>query len=59
MKHKLRIVLKNGNIREYHHNEFTDYSWRPDAFIVLNDDQWVAIFNWSEVREALYIEDNT
>lgn len=51
----LRIVLKDGNIREYKGESFTDYEWRPEAFIVLKDDQWIAIFNWECVKEVLFM----
>lgn len=57
MKSKLRIVLKNGNIREYHNNEYTDYIWKSEAFVVLYEEQWIAIFNWAEVREVMIIDE--
>lgn len=56
-KTKLRIVLKNGNIREYSSDQFTDYLWKPEIFAVLSDDQWIGIFNWSEVREVMIVDE--
>lgn len=53
----LRIVLKDGSIREYHNNEFTDYQWQKEIFIVINVNQWIAIFNWDCVREVLYLDE--
>lgn len=53
----LRIVLKNGNVREYKGNQFTDYEWKKKVFVVINGDQWIAMFNWSEVCEVLYLDD--
>lgn len=52
----LRVVLKNGDVREYSFDEFTDYDWRPEVFIVLKGNQWIAMFNWSEVREVNYLD---
>lgn len=48
----LTIILKNGDIRSYDDNAFDDYDWRPEAFIVIKGNQWVGIYNWSEVREV-------
>lgn len=53
----LRVVLKDGSIREYHKNEFTDYDWRKDIFIVLNNNQWIAMFNWDCVKEVLFLDE--
>lgn len=53
----LRITLKNGSIREFKSEDFTDYEWKPQAFIVLRNRQWVAIFNWDEILEVLYLDE--
>lgn len=53
----LRIVLKDGSIREYKGESFTDYDWKPDVFVVIKGNQWIAMFNWSEVREVLYMDE--
>lgn len=56
IKKILRVVLKDGSVREYLDGEFLDYDWRPEIFIVKNGDRWVAMFNWDCVREALLID---
>lgn len=53
----LRIVLKDGSIREYKEKGFTDYEWKKEAFIVLNGNQWIGIYNWDCVKEVLYMDD--
>lgn len=58
MKSFLRVVLRNGNVREYKKDQFTDYEWvKGEAFVVIKGDQWIAIFNWEEVREVLYLDE--
>lgn len=53
----LRIVLKDGSIREYKGKEFTDYEWKENIFIVLRNNQWIAMFNWNCVREVLFLDE--
>lgn len=53
----LRIVLKDGNVREYKGESFTDYEWKKEAFVVIKGDQWIAIFNWDSVKEVLYMDE--
>lgn len=53
----LRIVLKSGDVREYKGSSFTDYDWKPQVFVVLKNDQWIAMFNWDEVREVLFMDE--
>ena len=50
----LTVVMKDGNIHEYDKNDFSDYEWRKEAFIVINDKQWIAMFNWDCVKEVIY-----
>lgn len=51
----LRVVLKDGSIREYSKDDYTDYDWRKEIFIVLNGNQWIAMFNWDCVKEVLFL----
>lgn len=53
----LRIVLKDGNIREYKGKQFTDYEWKKEVFIVINGNQWIAMFNWDCVKEVLFLDE--
>lgn len=53
----LRIVLKDGSVREFNENQYTDYDWKKEAFIVMHENQWIAIFNWECVREVLYLNE--
>ena len=48
----LTVILKDGNIREYKPEDYTDYEWRKEAFIVLRDNQWISIYNWDQVKEV-------
>ena len=50
----LTVVMKDGNVHKYGENAFSDYEWRKEAFIVINNKQWVAIFNWDCVKEVIY-----
>ena len=50
----LTVVMKDGNIHEYDKNDFSDYEWRKEAFIVINNKQWIAMFNWDCVKEVIY-----
>lgn len=57
MKSFLRVVLKDGNVREYKHDEFTDYEWKKEVFVVLKANQWIAMFNWDCVKEVLFLDE--
>lgn len=50
----LTVVMKDGNIHEYGEKDFTDYEWRKEAFIVIDNKQWIAMFNWDCVKEVIY-----
>lgn len=54
----LRIILKDGGILEYKDDEYTDYNWKKEAFIVINGNQWIAMFNWECVKAVLYLGEN-
>lgn len=56
IKKILRVVLKDGSVREYLNGDYTEYEWRPEAFIVKNGNCWTAMFNWSCVCEALLLD---
>lgn len=51
----LRVVLKDGSVREFDASDYTDYDWRGSAFVVINGNRWIAIFNWEVVREVLLL----
>lgn len=50
----LTIIMKDGNIREYKQDEFTDYEWRKEIFIVIKGGQWIGMFNWDSVKEVYF-----
>ncbi len=52
----LTVVMKDGNIKEYKPNDFTDYEWRKEIFVVIKGNQWIGMFNWDSVKEVYFTE---
>lgn len=50
----LRIVLKDGIVCKYHNDEFTEYEWKKEVFVVIKNNQWIAMFNWDCVASVFY-----
>lgn len=47
------IEFKNGEIRRYKPDEYTEYSYDRRYFIVIRDKQWIGLYNLDEIR---YVE---
>ena len=45
----ITIVFKNGEIVTYRPEEYTDYSWRKEIFVVIKDKQWIGLFSWDQI----------
>ena len=41
----IEITFKNGEVTQYKRSEYTDYSYDGKCFIVINNMQWVGIYN--------------
>lgn len=56
MKDTLTIRMKNGGKFVFKSDEYTDYEYRSTIFVVYKNEQWVGIFNMSEVSCVIYDE---
>lgn len=52
----LQIVYKNNNIETWQPEEYTEYEYMNSVFVVFKDEQWVGIYNMSEIRSIKFIE---
>lgn len=50
----LRIVFKDDEIKEYEENEYTDYHYDGKVFVVINDKQWIGIYNIDVIAAVEY-----
>ena len=46
----LEITFKNGDYRSYSKDEYTDYRYYNDVFVVIKGSQWIGIYPMNEVR---------
>lgn len=54
MKDVLSIYMKGGKTFEFTSKEYTDYEYRGSIFVVYKDEQWVGVFNMSEVACVIF-----
>lgn len=52
----LRIVFKDSEVKEYKENEYTDYTYDGKVFVVINNKQWIGIYNMDAVATIEYIK---
>lgn len=52
----ITIDFKNGEICHYRPDEYTDYQYDGEYFIVIKDKQWIGFYNLDVIR---YIEIGT
>lgn len=45
----IKITLKNGNVCSWTKEEYTDYRYDGKCFIVINNEQWVGIYNMDNI----------
>lgn len=50
----LRIVFKDSEIRDYKNDEYTDYHYDGKVFAVINDKQWIGIYNIDAIAAVEY-----
>ena len=46
----LEITFKNGDYRSYSKDEYTDYRYYNNVFVVIKGSQWIGIYSMNEVR---------
>ena len=46
----LEITFKNGDYRSYEADDYTDYRYYGDVFVVIRESQWIGIYSMSEIR---------
>ena len=51
----ITIVFKNGETCHYSPSEYTDYQYDGKFFIVINESQWIGMYNLKEI-EAVPVE---
>jgi len=44
------IVFKNGDVKIYGPDEYTDYRYFKEVFVVLKRNQWIGIYSMDEIR---------
>ena len=47
---KMRIVFKNGDIKNYNKDQYTDYKYCGEVFAVIRNEQWIGIFSMDMVK---------
>lgn len=52
----LRIVFKDRETKMYGADEFTDYEYDQQCFIVTKDGQWIGIYNIDCIACIEYME---
>lgn len=50
----LEIAFKNGDYRLYEDDDYTDYRYLGEIFVVLKDCRWIGIYSMSEIRAVEY-----
>lgn len=45
----IKIVFKNGNIAKWEKKQWTDYKYDGKCFIVINEGEWVGIYNMDSI----------
>lgn len=50
----LTIVMVDGQVDAWEKDEYTDYCVQHGLFVVLNDKQWVGIYNISSIKKVVY-----
>ena len=51
----LQISLKRGETITYSGSSFTDYMVRGNLFVVINECQWIGIYNMDCIEYVAYI----
>lgn len=51
----ITIIMRNGHIYNWELPRFSDYMYTDKLFVVLDNEQWVGIYNINEV-EAIEIK---
>ena len=54
----IEITFKNGDYRSYSKDEYTDYRYYKDVFVVIKGSQWIGIYSMDEVRMIEFRGDN-
>ena len=54
MKHSLHIYMRDGKTFVFEPENYTDYEYRGSIFVVYNHEQWIGVFNMSEVSCAIF-----
>lgn len=54
----LQISMKRGDIITYKGSSFTDYMIRDNLFVVINDSQWIGMYNMDCVEWVTYIPED-
>lgn len=52
----LEITFKNGDYRAYDKEDYTDYRYLGEVFVVIKGSQWIGIYTMSEIRAIEFIE---
>lgn len=54
MKDTLSVYMKGGKTFNFTSEEYTDYEYRGSIFVVYKNEQWVGVFNMSEVACVIF-----
>lgn len=52
----LTIEFKDGNFKSYSEDDFTDYEYRKEVFVVMKNVQWIGIYSMDCIRAIEYKE---
>jgi len=47
---KINIYFKNGDVKIYEKNQYTDYKYCGEVFAIIFNNHWIGIYSMTEVR---------
>lgn len=56
MEDRLDIVFKDGSSKTYKADQFTDYDYMKDVFVVLLNNTWIGIYSMDCVKYVEYYQ---
>lgn len=46
----MEIAFKNGDVKIYNAEDYTEYRWFGDVFVVIRDTQWIGIYSMDAIK---------
>lgn len=52
----LEITMTNGMCDTWNDGDFTEYEYRGEVFVLMQNDRWVGIYNMRDVSKIVYYD---